>query len=279
MLRISDFYLNIIFTGYILKYFKKIILIFLIISFPVILLADFKVGYYSLKSDKEKSFFNGIKKSLPNSEFIKINGKKDTDVDIIFAFNYRDYTKASKLQKKIFYACFDKKFSEKLINNNLIGAFCPSLPYYQIIMSIKNKFKDIGSIGIVLHNESTIKDIAKLRIYNPLIRLYEVSEKSRVLFKFKTAIDENDFILLLPDDFVFDYFSFQKILKQLINNDKLFAGYSKAFMKLGAAMAFEADYFKEGIKIGEFLKNIKKSKVRKFKRFYLENIKLYFKDE
>jgi len=262
-----------------LKYFKKIILIFLIISFPVILLADFKVGYYSLKSDKEKSFFNGIKKSLPNSEFIKINGKKDTDVDIIFAFNYRDYTKSSKLQKKIFYACFDKKFSEKLINNNLIGAFCPSLPYYQIIMSIKNKFKDIGSIGIVLHNESTIKDIAKLRIYNPLIRLYEVSEKSRVLFKFKTAIDENDFILLLPDDFVFDYFSFQKILKQLINNDKLFAGYSKAFMKLGAAMAFEADYFKEGIKIGEFLKNIKKSKVRKFKRFYLENIKLYFKDE
>jgi len=177
--------------------------------------------------------------------------------------------------KKIF-ACFvNKKDIEN--NSKLIGAYIEKIPYRKIILKIKEKYPDVRSIGIVLHNKEIIKKISNLVFYNPLVRIYEAEKRGEIIYKFSQAIKQNDFIIVVPDDFVINYFTFQKIIKLLNEEERKYCGYSKDFLKLGAEFIYEIDYFKDGEMIGKFLNDYFNKNLKKTKIFYSENIKFYKK--
>ncbi len=224
-------------------------------------------------------FLKGLKESGIN--LIKVNTLKNVknlkDVDLFISLNSKEFNLLLNSKVKLFGAFLDKNLLSQNLPKNVVGILVNTLPFYKIFMEIKSKFKTIQKIGIVLHNKELIKNIAKLMIYNPLIKIYDVKNKSEILYKFKKALTENDFIMILPDDFVLNYFTFQKIIKMLKDEDKPFGGYSKYFLNYGAKFAFEIDYEKIGKCIGSFLKKINKNS--KFKIFSLKFVKFYFKNE
>ncbi len=262
-----------------MNYFKKIIFILIILLFSVHLFGkNITIGYFQQLDSKRttivENFIKGIKSAIEHTEFINLEKNNSNNIDIILIFSENDYFKAKDFNKRMFYVEKENKvknFSDK----NMLGILTSKLPYYNIIMKIKSVFEEINSIGIVIHNKTMIKDIAKLRVYDPLVKIYEVSNKGSLLYNFNKAVNDCDFTLLLPDKFVFNYFSFQKIMRILNRDNSLFCGFSKMFLKYGAAMAFEIDYFKEGERIGKFLKKVDLKHFNKIKIFNIENIRYY----
>ncbi len=255
---------------------KKIL--FLIIFFIFFIsISNAEVAYIPYNTHEGNLFISGIKKIIPDISIFNSENIND-NIKIILTMSLKDYLNIKVTNKKIFAAFLDDYVKGLNNTKNLIGEFIPDFPYYQIIMKIKEHYPHINSIGIVLHNERLIKKIAGLRIYSPLIKIYEVTNRQELFYKFNQAVRNNDFILLVPDNFIFNYFSIQKILKILNNNDIIYGGYSKAFLKYGASMGFEIDYYKEGVKVGHFLKNYKCMDEKKIKIFYPDKIEYFFND-
>ena len=250
------------------------------LSFPIIVFSkNYNVGFfYPDDSNNNKSIIlniiNGIKESAPNFKFIELEDSNLNSVDLILVFSVNDYEKVQKSKKKIFTFNMNNHL-DTLQDKNIIGVFIPKLPYYKIIMKIKNTFNNINRIGVVLHNKKIIKDISRLRIYNPFVKIYEVTNRETILYTFNKALENNDFILLLPDKFVFNYFSFQKIIRILNRDEALFGGFAKTFLKYGAVIAFEIDYFEAGKKVGKFLNNTDLKSLKNSVKFYPANVRYY----
>ncbi len=254
------------------------IFLFLFLSLPLHS-KSLQIVYVPVKSQKSVDFIKGVKKSAHQVNLSSVYNVKPENADIILTFNVADYQKYHSYNKKNFIALIKESDLKGINTQNLTGALISELPVYKIAMEIKEHYKNVEKIGIVLNDENMIKKIAMLRIYSPLIKVYEVSDKAKILLSFNKAIEDNDFIVLLPDKFVFNYFTFQKILKILMAKEISFAGYSKNFMKFGAKICFEINYFEEGKRIGAFLKSIKSKNVNKLKKFYTDNIDFYLNHE
>ncbi len=234
-----------------------------------------------MKTDNKNAskFIEGIQKTakfkiLKFSNNEKLNQAK---VKLIITLDDKQLEEEKNIKKKIFAAFVSDKTLKYLSTKdfNIVGAFIKQYPVKNIVMKIKERFKNVTKIGIVLHNKEVIKRIAGLMLYNPLVQIYEVTSNSEILYKFKLAEEQNDFILILPDSFVLNYFSFQKIIKSLINSEKPFAGYSEKFLKYNASMAFEIDYEKEGERIGKYLNFILENRKNIFRIFYPKFVKYF----
>ncbi len=235
---------------------------------------EISVAYINTHDEKNiKRFIQGLEST--QIKIIHLKKIKNKNFNYLITLDTDEYIKFLNLQVKIFAAFINEKNLNKNIPGNLIGALIDKYPFRKIFLTVKKIFPNINSIGIVLHNYDMIKSIANTMVYQPLIRIYEVNKKSKILYKYRKAIEQNDFIIIFPDEFVINYFTFSKILKMLNENEKNFAGYSKLFLKYGANLVFEIDYFKEGKIVGNYLKNYKNG----FKKFYTDNLIIKINNE
>ncbi len=253
------------------KRFKHIILTFCLFIFSVFncFAQHFTVAYTYVAGKNEQIFLSGLKSVSHDVIFKTFTSCKNPD--IIIAFGETGYLSAENSDKPIVVTFIPLK-SKNITTKNVAGYFYTNFDIVKIADILKKKVPELNTIALVLHDENYIKYVVQQKIYQPLVQILEVRDTNKIFYKFREAMESSDMVLLMPDDFVLNYFSFRKVLKMLYEKEKPFVGFNKKLTNYGAKLVLIPDYYKEGVKAGKFLRNLFKNKM-KFQReeFFITN--------
>jgi ABC-type uncharacterized transport system substrate-binding protein len=202
-----------------------------------------------VSNNQERKYFQGIKSVNINVNFTPLSKCEKSNLVIYFPGESNANADIGDIPVFFVFADLIQEFSA----NNVFGVYFISPNINVIADTIRKNFPDVNTIGIVLHNKGLIKQIVKQRIYQPLIKIFEVKNQSEILYKFRKATKKTDLVLLLQDDYVLNYFTYGKILKMLASNNHPFAGMNDNLLKYGASAVFTPDYYKEGEKAGKVI--------------------------